>query len=412
MEQKDIVGFERFLLSCILHDSKIYSNVLNSGYAFTDMQNRRIWSLIGRASSNGSPFDLTALMALAREYQVKMTELADLLTIAYAGANWKYYLEGLIAEQNRTRLLEKLGEVMRSGDILQVKDILADIRKSEQAGMFDEYEELKALYCRVKEGEVVGMRTGIPCLDTGTLGILPKHIWVVGGYYGTGKTYFAINAINSILKQGKRVLFFSMEMSTAEVMQRLVSNLDGVSLHSAITKPSKSLSWIKDLMTKGQLIVMQGAQSLASIKSTFLSTDSDIVVLDYVQLIGGKGGLYERVSDACLELQRLTQMSGSSLMLLSQINNQASQSETEDGFKGAGEIGQIANVAIRIVRNQDIEDEYRLKVVKCRHGAKAEHILSLQFPGGRIIDKTDLSDSEQKVNSKKRTNVDLEDLPF
>lgn len=79
-------------------------------------------------------------------------------------------------------------------------------------------------------------------------------------------------------------------------------------------------------------------------------------------------------------------------MMLSQINN-ASQKEGDgrmvDGFKGAGDIGQVANVAIRIERERDdstgeYSNYFGIRLTKIRHGRPTKIDCIIEFPGGKI----------------------------
>jgi replicative DNA helicase len=107
------------------------------------------------------------------------------------------------------------------------------------------------------------------------------------------------------------------------------------------------------------------------------------------------------MSNASVKLQEATKELNCCTMLLTQVSN-ASQAGTAGdvyGFKGAGEIGQIADVAIKIKRekstNGDFTDQFILDVVKNRTGKSGEIDCSITFPGGKITEKT----LEQKEES-------------
>ena len=85
-------------------------------------------------------------------------------------------------------------------------------------------------------------------------------------------------------------------------------------------------------------------------------------------------------------------------LLLSQISNQSQRegyNASVDGFKGAGDIGQVANVAMRIRRERDElsgewDSAYGLHITKIRHAMPSNLALTINFPGGLITQKSDL----------------------
>ena len=90
-------------------------------------------------------------------------------------------------------------------------------------------------------------------------------------------------------------------------------------------------------------------------------------------------------------------------MLLSQISNEAQKEGTNSiyGFKGAGEIGQIADVAISIVRKKnddgEMTDDYILDVVKNRTGRSGIVECKISFPSGKITEVLSQEDKDESV---------------
>src|SRR5215831_7229579 len=68
---------------------------------------------------------------------------------------------------------------------------------------------------------VLGLATGLSCLDSTTTGIRPNEFWIVGGRTGDGKTSLALQVASANCKDGIPVLIFSLEMSRRELVHRL-----------------------------------------------------------------------------------------------------------------------------------------------------------------------------------------------
>lgn len=270
-----------------------------------------------------------------------------------------------------------------------------------------EYEGYESMFNKAADGKVLGIRTGIDPLDEQTYGLIPGQIWVCGAYYGHGKTFFAINVINSLLNQGKKVMFFSLEMSAPEVIQRLVGLRAKLNTYETLTVQDdvkeKAKQEAKDFIFKCLkekiLVIDDEIRSANSILNKLKAEDMrghvDLCVVDYIQLMSTGLNQYEELRDAMKNIQMVTKSIKTTMLLLSQINNEAQiagKGGRVDGFKGAGDIGQIANVAMRIEREKDettgeFKEEFLIRLTKIRHGRPGNIKLRIEFPGGAITNR-------------------------
>lgn len=74
----------------------------------------------------------------------------------------------------------------------------------------------------LNKGHTTGVATGFELLDKVLLGMRPGSLNVVGARPGVGKTSFALSLAVNAAKAGVSVLFFSLEMSGAEIANRLL----------------------------------------------------------------------------------------------------------------------------------------------------------------------------------------------
>ncbi|TRC56039.1 DnaB helicase C-terminal domain-containing protein, partial [Mannheimia haemolytica] len=70
--------------------------------------------------------------------------------------------------------------------------------------------------------------TGIEALDGKLGGINDTDICIVAGRAGNGKTETAITFTKNIIENKGSVLFFSLEMSKEQIMDRLIASASGV----------------------------------------------------------------------------------------------------------------------------------------------------------------------------------------
>lgn len=75
-------------------------------------------------------------------------------------------------------------------------------------------------------GELGGLSTGLKDIDKRLDGLRPGNFIVVAGRPGMGKSVYGISLSQAAsMSQGKNVLFFSLEMPSSEVIERMVSSV-------------------------------------------------------------------------------------------------------------------------------------------------------------------------------------------
>ncbi|MGJ5899410.1 replicative DNA helicase [Streptomyces niveiscabiei] len=83
----------------------------------------------------------------------------------------------------------------------------------------------------VQNGTKVGLTYGFADLDTITSGMHPGNVTVVAAQSGVGKSTFALNVAVAAAKAGARTMFSSLEMSSTELMQKIVAAEGKIALH-------------------------------------------------------------------------------------------------------------------------------------------------------------------------------------
>lgn len=305
------------------------------------------------------------------------------------------------AYKNLITKYTKAGEL---GKVQKVLEMLNEEPVTSPAMDFLDYEEEIAT---TAESGLLGMSTGIPILDLATYGLIPGQIWVCGGYYGYGKTYFMLNLVNAVIGQGKRVLVFSLEMSRNELLTRLMcltAELGSFEFFRPLDKEKDKRRnhardyWL-DAISTGQLVIDEEMRSSEDVVARIATSKGvDFVCLDYIQLLSTGPDQYEGLREAMKAIQMVTKRYRVTTLLLSQISNQSQRegyNASVDGFKGAGDIGQVANVAMRIRRERDElsgewDSAYGLHITKIRHAMPSNLALTINFPGGLITQKSDL----------------------
>ena len=112
-------------------------------------------------------------------------------------------------------LFEVSGNTVKT-EYVALESLLADA--------FDRMEELHK-----NKGALRGLKTGFRDLDKKTAGFQKGDLIIIGARPAMGKTTFAENlAYNAATINNRGVLFFSMEMANAEIVDRMISDVSGV----------------------------------------------------------------------------------------------------------------------------------------------------------------------------------------
>ncbi len=231
-----------------------------------------------------------------------------------------------------------------------------------------------------KEGKNVGIKTGIPKLDSVIYGVQRKFLYTIGASSGIGKTSFTLDTFlfNVIKNAGDKpisVLFYSFEMSKEVLFAKLISRYiwetfkqvityeDILSLTSPISDEKyeyikKSIDWIKyldSLVTvydkplspsgiygtcKDWLRKFGDFTQVGEHKETYDEHDTEmykIVLIDHVGLIGGnesKKVKIDTVADYMIYFRNKCNITG---VFVQQLNRGVSSVERKtNGFELIG----------------------------------------------------------------------------
>ena len=255
----------------------------------------------------------------------------------------------------------------------------------------------------------VGLMTGIPQFDRE--GGLPDNAFiVVGAKSSHGKTSFANYLALQAMKQGKRVAYYSMEMTNLELTQRLLSMECRVNVNTLARKPLLPEQEVKAFHAIESLI-QNNAESfcfdergvnkldrmLQSIRVLKRTRGLDLVVVDYIQLLGidpiyrdeNTTKLIGRASHAFKDISRDL---GLTILCLSQINRNVTGRPTRANLRDSGEIDEASDLTIILYRpeadkTEAYSDPYQHVTVKntmlvdagkYRSGAQTEFIMGYQ----------------------------------
>ena len=304
---------------------------------------------------------------------------------------------------------EKVNEKTLEEDVSKIQQNLVSItnetkeEESNISSVVEDFHKYQAQYLEKQKngGKLLGEPTGFEKLDDVIDGLRPGHLWVLGGYTNLGKTYASLNILTNLLKEGKRTVFYSLEMSKVDILCRvlgIMTDHNGSSIAKGFCNQEKVDAAIKRVEETNMSIYSDKSelsQILMSMYEEVLKDKPALFVIDFLQLITVKGSKsdYETTTQAALELQKAAQLYGVPIIVLSQVSNESAKAGDQQvmGFKGSGAIAAAADLAIELVSGEESVIELRQKmndglpvlikwhIKKNRHGRVGS--MMMQFTG-------------------------------
>jgi replicative DNA helicase len=241
-------------------------------------------------------------------------------------------------------------------------------------------------------GDILGVPTGFAKLDKLLGGFQKSDLIVLAARPGVGKTALSLNfALNAAKRYGQRVAFFSLEMSSEQLVQRLLASETGINqqklrlgeineqewqmLVEAAGVLSESLLFIDDTPAMSALELRTKARRLQA------EYGLDLIVVDYLQLMRGDTRVENRVQEISYitrSLKGLARELNAPLIALSQLSR-AVESRSDhkpilSDLRESGSIEQDADIVMFIYREDQSKENSERKniadiiVAKHRNG--------------------------------------------
>lgn len=248
--------------------------------------------------------------------------------------------------------------------------------KNDIQSIVNKFEIKKAEYQQKKErgDKLIGTSTGYNKIDEIIDGIRPAHFWVIGGYTNYGKTTFALNIVANLIKQNKRVVFYSLEMEDTDIFAKLLGILSGDSGKSIMKGYAKNNQEVENNIKEiinSKLSIHTGlfelSEILYSMQEEIINNPTTLFVVDFIQNMTVKNSKseYETVTACALELQQCAKRLKVPIIALSQISNEGARNVSSVmSFKGSGAIASAADLAIEIGINNKTKEEWTEKKMK------------------------------------------------
>ena len=262
---------------------------------------------------------LTSYTAIVRDMAV-LRELIQASThIITQAFDAKEDVQALVDDAERR--IFGLAERRLEGSAIPVKSILNDT-----------FKYIERLYER--QEHVTGVPTGLAKLDEMTAGLQPSDLILIAGRPSMGKTAFALSIAQHVgIKLHMKILVLSLEMSSQQLVQRMLSSEGRVDSLSVRTGRLQAQDWHRLTSAAGRLseapIFIDDSPGLTVLevraKARRMKSEHglDLIVIDYLQLMRGRANLDNRqqeISEISRSLKALAKELNVPVVALSQLS--------------------------------------------------------------------------------------------
>lgn len=228
------------------------------------------------------------------------------------------------------------------------------------------------------------VRTGIDWLDQKIGWLRSGTVTRVNGYSNVGKSRFMYRVMVNVLKQGKSIQLFSLEVPKGMVLINLVSTFYEIDSNSV--EQGKCNKYIEEFYEKyaDKCLIEDDKISLEDIQASVIKNDRDCIFIDYVQNIRSKWkDEYEKMTTIAQEIQKMAISTWKPFFDLSQVSNEGTRYKVGDMIpsKGTGAFVHACDIGLVLYKWNDIQwKQIKLAIAKNKFGNKdIEFIIQADF---------------------------------
>jgi len=358
--------------------------------------NRALASALCEMRDAGQPTDPQSVHAWlgARGRGVAMSDLLELAEHSPLSPESMAAAVAMLHNQAKRAALHKLGKALTETSInrrYHVDDVMAETMSTLAAIGARSAQALEPIGDGLKRvvknlGKPVErtVKTGISTIDAVTGGFRPGQLVVLGARPSMGKTSLALGITRQAALAGKTVAFFSLEMSSDDVICRILADLGDVDLgrimlHDLREQDLTAVLTAANKLHKTRVFIGESTDQIEGVCTQLQHQHGlDLVVVDYLQLMSIRAESREQqIATLSRGLKQLARRAKAPVLVLSQLNRNLEQRVSKrpqlSDLRESGAIEQDADVAMLLWRRSYYDPdadqtEAELVVAKHRNG--------------------------------------------
>jgi len=288
------------------------------------------------------------------------------------------YQKRVLYELYKKRLTTPMGGLSSLEIVKEVESSIENMGISSNLELesFSDYIDEWVVNLEDTSTKVQKYRMGYKLLDDMVL-LEDSNLMLISARPSLGKSAFALNLTKNFCKQDKHTLFVSLEMSSKEIMNRLVANmahvpaqklkrkehLTSVEWANVMNAKEEVKSWKLNTYAKGSLYI---EQLMGLCKYLKKKGQLDVLIVDYLQLLDSHSHNKNRVQQVSLISRRLKQIA-MDLEIVVIALSQLSRAGVENGkprepqlsdLRDSGSLEQDANIVL-MLHSKDVNQQFQ-----------------------------------------------------
>ena len=412
---------EKAVLGCMLINNESVSKSIQilTNKSFYNTANAIIFENMNELFENNKNIDYISL-----SNQLKKKKQLDLV----GGA---YYITGLSNDAPSTQNVEYYADIVKEKEILRkiisvaidisteayessddatkildkAEQILFNVSQDVQKGKFKQIEpilhDVLDMWGNRKSGSLTGVPSGFYDLDNLLSGFQKSDFIILAGRPSMGKTALALNfARNCSVDDKIKVGFFSLEMSSQQLVERLITSESKIDSHLVRTGKLPKHEWKKlsdsaNILSDSSIFIDDSAdlnimELRAKARQLKAEKDIDILFVDYIQLLHAQNrheSRQQEISYISRSLKALAKELNIPVVALSQLSR-AVESRTDhrpimSDLRESGAIEQDADIVLFIYRkyvySKNEEDEGLGEIIVAKHRNGPTGLVKVSF---------------------------------
>lgn len=282
----------------------------------------------------------------------------------------------------------KLLQIQAAIDKREVKPAAANLADTLLKAIDDEAQLTKIKYGR-----------GFENLDKYAGSMKRGQLIVLAARPATGKSAAALQIAYNVYDKGSKVLFFPLEMTTTETLERLILQNEIIESQTALKAPREEekediKAFLDAVEANGDFLIYEGVNQLETIEQTIKEQRPDLVVIDQltqVRTTKRTKDIRERYVEITADLKHIAIEYQTTILLLTQLNREAADKRpTLENLHESDATGQNADVVLLMQKKEADDtkpgapklDNIDIYIVKNRGGASDKKI-SHKFSGNK-----------------------------
>lgn len=329
---------ERIVLGTLLTEVSTHKKIENiSPSMFSERISKNVFKAIDKLHRDNKSIDIPGIdhILKSKSINIPISSLTNLSMYSnlYSFKNSFEIIKELQVKRNIFEKASKLAEGVLNGD--PIDNLLYDFEEHTKViDNSDDYDDsiqnvIDKLFDRLNSEVEPGIQFGVPVLDRIVGGLYPTEVTTIAAKSGVGKTALALYIALNVLKQNKKVLIITREMTDEHILQRLVTRRTAVSSKSMKNRDLKEDEWQKIVSALGEFgtykcHINDKVSKISEIRKRIKQVKPDLVIVDYLQLLSSEEGSNNRereVASISRGLKEIAQSFRVPLIQLSQLND-------------------------------------------------------------------------------------------